>query len=95
MGKIPKRVALMLELQWPYKRHSEVFSGTQRYANACQWHSIIDEFAHITLACRRRTSLPYDGVIARANMPLAQQAERLGIPVVNVWASSPARPKLP
>jgi len=91
----PKRVALMLELQWPYKRHSEVFSGTQIYANTSNWHSIIDEYAHLTLASHSKTSLPYDGVIARTNLALAQQSARLGIPVVNIWASSPVRAQVP
>ena len=30
--KNPPRVALMLGLGWPYKRHQEIFAGTQRYA---------------------------------------------------------------
>jgi len=95
MERKPRRVAIMLGLQWPYKRHSEIFSGTQQYAAVSNWHSIIDEFAYITLAGQRGKLFPYDGVIARANQPLAQQSARLRIPVVNVWASSPARPHLP
>lgn len=95
MGRKPRRVALMLDLQWPYKRHAEVFAGVQRYAEEQGWASIIDEFADDTLRRKRGASERYDGVVARANPPLARRAAELGVPVVNVWPSSPARHLLP
>ena len=95
MAGNPKRVAIMLDLQWPYKRHASTFAGTQQFAKEHGWHSIIDEFAHDTLPTRRGKQIPYDGVIARANHELAERATRLGIPVVNMWASSPVWNKLP
>jgi LacI family transcriptional regulator len=49
MTRRPLRVAIMLDLQWPYKRHSEVFAGVQQYAVEQGWISIIDEFADDTL----------------------------------------------
>ena len=88
------RIALMLDLEWPYKRHASIFAGTQKYADEQGWESIIDEYAYDTLTSRR-TKLPYDGVIARATRKLVQSASRLKIPVVNVWVSSPVRTKLP
>jgi len=91
----PRRVALMLDLEWPFKRHASIFAGTQRYAEEQGWHSIIDEFAHDTLPAGRKRPVPYDGVLARANTQLAERAKRLGVPVVNVWLSSPAREMLP
>ena len=95
MASEPKHVAIMLDLEWPYKRHASTFAGTQQYAKEKGWHSIIDEFAHDTLPARRGKSPLYDGVIARANTQLADRATRLGVPVVNVWPSSPARKRLP
>lgn len=95
MRRKPWRVALMLDLQWPYKRHAGIFAGTQRYAEEHGWISIIDEYVHDTLPARRGAALPYDGVIARANLPLVARAARLGVPVVNVWQSSPARHRVP
>ena len=89
MPRPPRRVALMLDLRWPYKRHAEVFAGTQRYAEERGWVSIIDEYAHDTL--RQKKAAPYDGIVARANHPLARRAAARGVPVVNVWPSSPAR----
>jgi LacI family transcriptional regulator len=85
----------MLDLQWPYKRHSAIFAGVQRFAEERGWESIIDEFAHDTLRQRGRASERYDGIVARANHPLARRAAKLGVPVVNVWPSSPARHLLP
>lgn len=95
MTRPPPRVALMLDLQWPYKRHAEVFAGVQRYAVEHGWVSIIDEFAHDTLRRKRPPAERYDGIVARANHPLARRAAKLGVPVVNVWPSSPARHLLP
>lgn len=95
MSRKPRRVALMLDLQWPYKRHSEIFAGIQRYAEERGWVSIIDEFAHDTLGRKRGAAERYDGVVARANHALARRAVQLGVPVVNVWPSSPARHLLP
>ena len=85
----------MLDLDWPYKRHTVLFAGTQQYAQEQGWESIIDEFAYDTLPQRRTNSMPYDGIIARAPKRLAERANRLDVPVVNVWYSSPARDLLP
>jgi len=85
----------MLDLQWPYKRHSEIFAGVQRYAEEQGWVSVIDEFAHDTLGRRHGQAAGYDGIVARANRPLARRALQRGVPVVNVWPSSPARRLLP
>jgi len=90
----PRRVALMLDLRWPYKRHADIFAGVQRYAEEQGWESIIDEFAADTLGARR-AAVWYDGVIARANHALARRAVAAGVPVVNVWPSSPARRLVP
>jgi LacI family transcriptional regulator len=95
MSREPRRIALMLDLQWPYKRHSEIYAGIQRYAEVRGWVSIIDEFAHDTLRRKRGAAERYDGIVARANHRLARRAAKFGVPVVNVWPSSPARHLLP
>jgi len=95
MARKSRHVALMLDLEWPYKRHASIFAGTQRFAEERGWHSIIDEFAHDTLPARRTSTIPYDGIIARANVQLSERAKRLGVPVVNVWLSSPAWEMMP
>lgn len=90
----PRRVAVRLELDWPYKRHAATFAGTLRYAQEHGWQSTVDEFVEDTVA-RRGNALPYDGVIARASTKLASLAARLKLPVVNVWTSSPVWNRLP
>lgn len=95
MNHTPRRVAIMLDLQWPYKRHAEVFAGVQRYAVEQGWVSIIDEFADDTLRRAAGGAERYDGILARATPLLAERAAKLGVPVVNVWPSSPTRHLLP
>jgi LacI family transcriptional regulator len=87
-----RRVALMLELNWPFDRHRVVFVGTQRYAQECgRWQCVIDEITDETLRTSRKGFPPYDGVISRAPVRLAEESRRCGVPLVNVWYSSPAK----
>ena len=99
MPKI-RRVAFMLELEWPYKRHAGIFAGAVQYAQEQGWESIVDEYADDTLPLRPAKSnlaktASYDGVIARATRKLALRAARSDVPVVNVWLNSPVRKLLP
>jgi LacI family transcriptional regulator len=91
----PRRVAFMLDLEWPYKRHAGIFAGAQRYAEEQGWESTIDEYVADDLPARRTKSIQYDGVIARVTKKLAERAGRIGLPVVNVWVASPAWQEVP
>ena len=88
--KNPRRVAF-LDLQFPYKRHAGVFAGAHRYAQENGWEATIDDYVDEELAACQSELLPYDGVIGRASKKLGEQAQRLSLPVVNTWVSSPAR----
>ncbi|MEW4561923.1 substrate-binding domain-containing protein [Bremerella sp. JC770] len=90
-----RRIALSLDLEWPYKRHSDVYAGTQQYIHEQGWDSVIDEFVADSLPETRRGKVPYDGIIARATSRLGQRCQKLKLPLVNVFQSSPAREKLP
>lgn len=95
MNKPRRRIATALELAWPFQRHIGVFSGVQRFAARTPgWELVIDECAHASLPSRRRNT-PYDGVIARVSRALAQRARACGVPLVNTWAHSPARNRVP
>jgi len=84
-----RRVAIMLELDWPYKRHHGVFAGTQEYALQCgRWECTIDPHPELILEAKD-AARAYDGIIARATPALVAAARRAGVPLVNVWASSP------
>lgn len=39
----PLRVALKLELGWPFEWHHRIFVGVQRYTEERGWETIIDE----------------------------------------------------
>ncbi len=90
----PRRVAVTLELEWPYKRHVSVFAGVQQYAREQGWQTILDEFADDSIVRKSEKPL-YDGIIARASGKLARRAARLNLPIVNVWMSSPAWGRMP
>ena len=90
-----RRVAFMLDLEWPYKRHTGIFAGAQRYAQEQGWESIIDEYVAESLPTRRTKSIPYDGVIGRVSKKLVERAGRIRLPVVNVWLSSPVWQEVP
>jgi LacI family transcriptional regulator len=89
------RVAVMIDLQWPYRYHQDVFVGVQRYAQQTDdWDCQLDPCAHETLAnCGKRS--PYDGVVGRLTQPLTEQAARLRLPSVNVWLDSPIMTSTP
>ena len=68
-----RRVGIMLELMWPYRRHLEVFAGTQRFAQeAGNWICEVDEFVHESAVGASQLA-GYDGLIARANTALARR----------------------
>jgi LacI family transcriptional regulator len=84
--KTRRRVAIALELEWPYRRHVDVYLGTQRYAREKgTWDCVIDEYPD----CTSRGG--YDGIIARAGTALVRQAQRHRMPIVNVWHNAPVR----
>lgn len=61
-----RRVAMQLELEWPFKRHAGIFAGTQKYAGEHSWQSIVDENPDATLQKYSGNPASYDGIIARA-----------------------------
>ncbi len=84
-----RRVAMAIELEWPYKRHHEVFAGAHRYAQEQGgWKFVLDEYPELALESKRSRT-KYDGIIGRATPRLAAAARAAGVPVVNVWNNSP------
>lgn len=86
-------VAIVLDLDWGYRRHIDVFDGIQRYAaEQPHWECVIDEYAHDRLGKRGLKETPaYDGIIARASRELAATARKSRVPLVNVWYNSPGQ----
>lgn len=90
-----RHVAVMLELQSNYRRHTEIYAGAQLFAEERGWKLTIDEFADDTLASCDSQEIPYDGIIARATKSLLDVSKRRRIPIVNVWLNSPVKEQLP
>ncbi len=91
-----RRVGIMLELMWPYRRHLDVFAGTQRFVRgAGDWVCEIDEIFPHDERAKHGQLQRYDGIIARATSELAKRARRAKTPLVNVWFNSPVREQLP
>jgi LacI family transcriptional regulator, galactose operon repressor len=92
----PLRIAVVLDMDWPLKRHHEPYSGIQDYAkeHAPHWELVPDEFPARWIA--RRDEVPgYDAIFGRITTSTARAAERAGVPVVNVWLNSPVRERVP
>ena len=88
-----RRIAVMIEQYYTIAHHTQVYRGIQRHAvDTGRWQIVLDPFADHLLA---RDAQAYDGVIARANRGLCQQAQKSGVPVVNVWFNSPVMEQLP
>jgi LacI family transcriptional regulator len=86
-----RRVAIMIDLQWPLSYHHNVFAGVLRYARERgNWECAVDLHAGGSLRAGRGRSA-YDGVVVRATPRLVARAKRARVPVVNVWLNSPAR----
>ena len=84
-----RRVAMVVDLQWPFKRHHEVFAGAHRYAQEQGgWKFILDTYAELTLESKRPEAA-YDGIIGRVTPQLAAAARAASVPMVNVWHASP------
>ena len=60
-----RRIALLLDLGWPFEWHYGTFVGVQRYAVEQGWETIIDE--HI------ERPKQYQGIIARATPQLVRR----------------------
>jgi hypothetical protein len=76
-----RRVAIMIDLQWPLKYHQEIFAGTQRYAeHRGNWECQLDLYAGDSLRTGR-AGAAYDGVIAehgREQLRIGAVARRRG-----------------
>ncbi len=85
-----RRVLIVINLRWTLKHHHELFAGTQKYAQEHDWECVAFPHPPDGLTAGRGRG-GYDGIIARATPELARLAGRAGIPLVNVWLSSPVR----
>ncbi len=90
------RIAIPIDLDWPLKRHHEVFSGIQDYARqrAPHWDLFPDLYPARWVSVGRQARR-YDGVVGRVSLNDAVAARRARVPIVNVWLNSPALGEVP
>jgi LacI family transcriptional regulator len=91
------RVAIALDLDWPYKRQIDVYQGIIEYADRAGWEHVLIPIAEgvATETEGAWSAVPFDGIIARATESLAEVAEKEGVPLVNVWSNSPVCATVP
>jgi len=85
------RIALVIDIDWPYKHHQGILSGILEFARPRGWRCEFTPFLGMATA---KKEVVYDGIIGRATRQLERYALDRAIPAVNVWVNSPAR-KLP
>jgi LacI family transcriptional regulator len=86
----PKRVAVCLEMEWGHKRHLETYAGVHKYAGEAGWDCVTTPSSARVLHPHSSVA-PFDGILGRITEPLAQAAQKIKIPAVNVWLNSPAK----
>ncbi len=85
-------VAVALDLDFPSRRHLDVLAGIHQWVqDHGTWDIRLDE---LLVHDPTRRLGRYAGVIARATPALAAAARKQGVPVVNVWRTSPVASKL-
>ena len=94
-----KRIAIILDLDWPYKRQVDVYHGIIEQCERFGWEHFLIPLAEGIAAekepLQSHWELPFDGIIARATTELADEARKAGVPLVNVWMNSPVQDKVP
>lgn len=91
----PLRIAVPIDLDWPIRRHQDVYQGIQSYAEQADgWEIFNDQFPAAWIA-RRGKRPGYDGVVGRVSPEVLTACLKHNVPVVNVWGNSPAMPQMP
>jgi len=85
-------VAVVIDLNWPFKRHYEIFSGIRDFAEKHgHWTFDLGNFPHHELSLGRH----YDGMVGRIGRDCHTAVLKAGIQVVNTWIDSPIADKMP
>ena len=92
-------MGIIIDLDWPYRRQTDVFEGINRFAAGNDnWKASVLPFAEGGPSGEGRLAgageLPFDGIIARADGRLAERSQAQGIVLVNIWVNSPVADQL-
>jgi LacI family transcriptional regulator len=87
-----RKVAVVMELEWPYKRHYEMFAGIREYAEEHGgWEFDLGNFPQYEIQQGKK----FDGIIGRITADCFEAARKKKIPLVNVQIDSPITSKAP
>ena len=86
----PRRIAIAIELDQPYRHHHDCCRGIQRYADERgDWLTLIDPY--LVETGEQVGGGEYDGIVGRIGARAAKEARACGIPVVNHLVNSKTR----
>ena len=87
-----RHVAVVIDFNWPFKRHYEIFAGIREFAEKHgDWTFDLGNFPDYEIAHGKH----YDGMVGRIGNDCHLAALKARIPVVNTWIDSPAADKMP
>eukprot|EP00752_Nemacystus_decipiens_P013734 g12187.t1 len=82
-----KRIAIAIELDHAVPWHQDCYQGIMAYVTEHGWHGVVDPYL---VGMTGETDVSdYDGVVGRITQDIAEAANGHGIPVVNLWHSTP------
>lgn len=86
-----RKIAVVMELDWPYKRHYEVFAGIRDYAaEHGNWQLVLGNYPQYELSRGEH----YDGIVGRISANCYEAATQAEVPMVNVMIDSPVASKV-
>ncbi len=86
----PRRVAIGIETEWPYKHHTAVIAGILAYGEERDWRCELAPYLEASGPVGFGARV-FDGMVARVTPGLARSVRAGRIPLVNVWTDSPVR----
>ena len=82
------KIAIAIDLDWPYEHHYDVVRGILNYGKENDWECVIEPWLE-TADSIDHVPGNYDGVIGRVTPQLYDWCTKNDVPLVNVWTNSP------
>ncbi|WP_250927955.1 AraC family transcriptional regulator [Aporhodopirellula aestuarii] len=83
-----RRIAILIEVETPLRRHLDVLAGIQQVATTADWDTTLIPVTDFDLSDNRNQA--FDGFVGRIGRSLAIKAKEHNIPAVNVWLNTDA-----
>jgi DNA-binding LacI/PurR family transcriptional regulator len=85
----PKRIGVAIDAQHVHADDQQLYRGVRQYSQEHPgFDCVLAPFAAAALKGATPKNVPYDGILAQATKELVADANRLGVPVVDVWRNS-------